>query len=69
MLDMIIAADYIASYFPTARVKAMPVSGFFLNVINLDGDYVYGTQIGRMYSFTSISHFLLVRWCAVRVHS
>jgi hypothetical protein len=40
-----VAADYIASFFPAARVKAMPVSGFFLNVSNLAGDYVYGTQM------------------------
>jgi hypothetical protein len=38
-------ADYVASFYPQATVKAMPVSGFFLNVTNVAGDYVYGTQM------------------------
>eukprot|EP00042_Codosiga_hollandica_P055950 m.794540 g.794540 ORF g.794540 m.794540 type:complete len:405 (-) comp59238_c0_seq16:80-1294(-) len=44
-------SDYIASFFPTAIVKAMPVSGFFLNVTNLVGASVYGEQMANVFSF------------------
>jgi len=44
-------ADYIASFFPNTNTKAMPVSGFFLNVTNIVGDYVYGTQMTQVFTF------------------
>ena len=55
-------ADYVASFYPQATVKAMPVSGFFLNVTNVAGDYVYGTQMsvcGHVLCAICVSHVLL----------
>ena len=37
--------DYIASLFPSAVVKAAPVSGYFLTIPNLDGVTVYAEQM------------------------
>jgi hypothetical protein len=39
------AVDYMSAWFNASRVKGMAESGFFLNVSNVMGEYVYGPQM------------------------
>jgi hypothetical protein len=50
-------ADYVASRMPTsAVVKAMPISGFFLDYESVvNGTSVYGTQLRNVFSFMNCS--------------
>lgn len=49
-------ADYIASFFPNAStIKAMPVSGFFLNASSLYGQYVFGDQMAAVFNLHNSS--------------
>jgi len=49
-------ADYVASQLPhTGQYFSVPISGYFLNHLSVDNQYVYGEQIRSIYALSNAS--------------